>query len=132
MCKNYGVVSPWGIFAARQKSRINVLTALPKSDISPCNMHPTVPFGMFVPHDQDIGELYSVHERRWTDFEAPKLWKCWSGNRSYSTFILHSLPMFQNKIEPDYIQTILNTRTYIDCSTSIRALSIRLDNMLLV
>ena len=34
----------------------------------------TGPFTILQPQDQEIGEFYSVQERRSTDFEAPKLW----------------------------------------------------------
>ena len=42
-------------------------------------MYPTNPFTILEPHDQEIGEFYLVRELRATDFEAPKLWKGFSG-----------------------------------------------------
>ena len=37
--------------------------------------HPTGPFTVFEPQDQEVGKFYVVQERRTTDFEASKLWK---------------------------------------------------------
>ena len=43
-------------------------------------LHPTDPFTILVPQDQEIGQFYVGQERYATDFEAPKLRKGRSGN----------------------------------------------------
>ena len=50
-----------------------VLTGLDLIGLVLKGYHPTNPFTILVPHDQEIGEFYEVQERRTTDFEAPKL-----------------------------------------------------------
>ena len=35
--------------------------------------NPTYPFTILEPQDQEIGQIYVAHDRRTTDFEAPKL-----------------------------------------------------------
>ena len=40
---------------------------------------PDLPFQIFKPIDQEIGDLFTVQECRTTDFEAPKLGKVPSG-----------------------------------------------------
>ena len=42
-------------------------------------MHPTDPFTILEPRDEEIVEFYAEQKRRATDFEAPKLWKGLSG-----------------------------------------------------
>ena len=42
---------------------------------------PTGPFTIAEPQDQEISEIYVVHKRRTSDFEAPKSWKGSVGER---------------------------------------------------
>ena len=42
--------------------------------------HPTNPFTILEPQDQEISEFYVVQERHTTDFKAPKLWMGSSGS----------------------------------------------------
>ena len=62
---------------------------------APCTLyylgvyHPTGPFLIFNPRDQQISGFYSVQESRGADFETSKLWKGRSGDSGFLEWWLH-------------------------------------------